>query len=68
MTNHPNRSKSVTLENYWTGALLDDITMRQALAEMRAKTHPMDQANTEREIRKAFRADDGKALFAMLRT
>ena len=68
MANHPNRAKTVTLENFWSGALLEDITLSQALTEMRQKTHPMDQDATAKEIRKAFRADDGNALFAMLRT
>jgi hypothetical protein len=60
--------KTVTLENFWSGALLEDITLRDALSEMRAKTHPSDQDTVSREIRKAFRDQDGRALFSMLRT
>jgi len=68
MTNHPNRAKKVTIINFWTGASLDAISLAQALREMRKITHPMDQDAAEKDVRRAFREHDGKALFLILRT
>ena len=61
-------TQTVTLVNWWTSALLEEITLAQAYAEIVLNTHPTNVNNARNEIRKAFRADDGRAVFGMLRT